>query len=520
MSKYTFSLTLNAHTPFIRHPEINCVMEEQWFFESISETYIPLLEMFNRLDSDHIPFRIGLVLSPTLCHLFQDELLIKRYIEYVDRQIEFGQAEQSRAEDIYRQQLAKLFCDKIIERKARFINKYNKKILEAFKCYQRKGLIELLLTSATNTFLPFYTANPESIQAQFETAIINFRSIFGRYPQGFFLPEMSWTPSLDSYLRAYHFAYTIVNTHGLILGDPPAQKGIFYPVKTPSGIFVLGRNFNMPEFSKHTVYRDNSCDAGFELPSDLVSAFQASDGARMPTGYSYYNKAQYPYDPQSAEKQAAQDAHEFLAVRLNEFQKIKQNMEEDVLDLYVLNADQVGRFWSEGVYFLEALFHEIVQNHNTSDCCIATPAEYLYNQNIALFQTMVPEFSSWGSNGYAETWLDSSNDWIYRHLLQATIRMTELAERFPNAVGIKERTLNQAAREILIAQSSDWTKMLHRQEYTDYARKQVTGALRNFTTIYEALGGSYLNMEWLTDLERRHNIFPDINYRVFRRRVL
>ncbi|MDR2807846.1 MAG: DUF1957 domain-containing protein [Spirochaetaceae bacterium] len=516
MGRYTFSLILNAHTPFIRHPEIDHTMEEQWFFESISETYLPLLELFSRLDTDHVPFRLGLVLSPTFCHVSQDELLIKRYLEYVDRQIEFGQAEQSRAQgDPERQRLAKVFCDTFVERKARFIDQYDKKILEAFKYYQRKGSIELLLTTATNAFLPFYTANPESIQAQFETAIINFRSIFGRYPQGFFLPEMGWTPSVDSYLRAYHFAYTIVDTHGLILGNPPAQKGIFYPIKTPLGIFVLGRNFNMPEFSRHTVYRDHSCDVGFELPADLVSSFQTSDGARVPTGYRYYNKAQYLYDPYAAAQQAAADAHEFLAMRLDEFQKIRKNMEEDVLDLYVLNADQFGRFWSEGIYFLEALFREIARYSY-----IATPAEYLYNQNIARFQTMVPEFSSWGSNGYAETWLDSSNDWIYRHLLQATIRMTELAERFPNAVGIKERTLNQAAREILLAQSSDWTKMLHRQEYTDYARKQVTGSLRNFTTIYEALGGSYLNMEWLTDLERRHNIFPDINYRVFRRRIL
>ncbi|MDR2149651.1 MAG: DUF1957 domain-containing protein [Spirochaetaceae bacterium] len=519
MGRYTFSLVLNAHTPFIRHPEVDRVMEEQWFFEALSDTYLPLLELCNRLEADHVPFRLGLVLSPTLCHSFQDTLLIQRYLDYVDHQIEFGQAEQTRAAGYPdRQHLAQLFCDAVAEKKKRFIHQYDKKILEAFKYFQRKGSIELLLTTATNAFLPFYTAYPESIQAQFETAIINFRSIFGRYPQGFFLPEMSWTPSLDSYLRAYHFAYTIVDTHGLLLGNPPAQKGIFYPVKTPLGIFVLGRNFNMPQFSQHTVYRDHNCDAGFEFPADLVSAFQASDGARMSTGYRYYNKAQGLYDPDAAARQAAQDAHEFLATRLDEFQEIKQYMAEDALDLYVLNADQFGRFWSEGICFLEALFREIAQH--SPDCCVATAAEYLYTQNIACFQTMTPEFSSWGNNGYAETWLDSSNDWIYRHLLQATIRMTELAERFPNAVGIKERTLNQAAREILLAQNSDWTKMLHRQEYTDYARRQVTDSLRNFTTIYEALGGSYLNMEWLTELERRHNIFPDINYRVFRRRIL
>jgi 1,4-alpha-glucan branching enzyme len=97
-------------------------------------------------------------------------------------------------------------------------------------------------------------------------------------------------------------------------------------------------------------------------------------------------------------------------------------------------------------------------------------------------------------------------------------RMTELAERFPDDTGLKERALNQAAREILLAQSSDWSSLLFRQDSTEYAYKQAENALRNFTTIYEALGSNYISTEWLTNLERRHNIFPNINYRVFRRK--
>jgi 1,4-alpha-glucan branching enzyme len=97
-------------------------------------------------------------------------------------------------------------------------------------------------------------------------------------------------------------------------------------------------------------------------------------------------------------------------------------------------------------------------------------------------------------------------------------RMTELAERFPDDTGLKERALNQAAREILLAQSSDWPSLLYRQESKEYARTQAENALRNFTTIYEALGSNYISTEWLTSLERRHNLFPNINYRVFRRK--
>jgi 1,4-alpha-glucan branching enzyme len=66
--------------------------------------------------------------------------------------------------------------------------------------------------------------------------------------------------------------------------------------------------------------------------------------------------------------------------------------------------------------------------------------------------------------------------------------------------------------------ASDWSKMLYRQECAEYARKEIESSLRNFTTIYEALGSNYLSTGWLTGLEKRHNIFPRINYRIFRRK--
>jgi 1,4-alpha-glucan branching enzyme len=147
-----------------------------------------------------------------------------------------------------------------------------------------------------------------------------------------------------------------------------------------------------------------------------------------------------------------------------------------------------------------------------------TPSEYIFDQKLSALQVVAPEISSWGENGYAETWLDTSNDWIYRHLARSMERMTELAERFPDDTGLKERALNQAAREILLAQSDDWAALLHRQEATGFARTCAENSLRNFTTIYEALGSNYISTEWLTTLERKHNIFPNINYRVFRRK--
>jgi len=192
-----------------------------------------------------------------------------------------------------------------------------------------------------------------------------------------------------------------------------------------------------------------------------------------------------------------------------------KHMEEAPLSLYANNAGFFGNLWHEGFQFIETLFRLA---HEHKDLKFICPSEYIFKQDFSKIQVVSPEFSSSGVNGYAETWLDVSNDWIYRHLARSMERMTELAERFPDDTGLKERALNQAAREILLAQSSDWSSLLFRQDSTEYAADQVQNALRNFTTIYEALGSNYISTEWLTTLERKHNIFPNINYRVFRRK--
>ena len=524
MNKHpVISLLLHGHTPFVRHPEYPSVSQESWFFQSISETYIPLLEVFDRLDRDHVPFRMGLSLSPALCHMLTDDLLIRRYLEYTDRQIEFGACELEQCADnpeLFA--LAKHYYDRILDKRVFFTERYEKNILNGFDYYQRKGRLEILATAATQAFLPFYTAYPEAVQAQFEVAISTYRNNFGKYPQGFWLPEMGWKPDLDSWLRSYNFCYTMVDTHGLVFAKPSPEKGCFYPARTPQGIFVFGRDFyaaeDMAEMVRDPVYRNNSRDQGFELSLDRVKPFLASQGSRTGTGYKYWASGDDDtvlYNPGNAAEKAKIQARAFIEARISRLKTASELMDECPLSLCAFEADKFGSSWYEGPLFLEALFREGVKNGGVQ---FMTPAEYLCKLDSRAFQTLIPEFSSWGINGYAETWLDASNDWMYSHAMRALERMVEIAERFPDNTGLNERALNQAAREILLVLASDWPKMLYKQECADYARKSIEGSLRNFTTIYESLGSNYISTEWLTQIEKRHNIFPNINYRVFRRK--
>ena len=72
------ALVLHAHLPFVRHPEAPSYLEEEWLFEAITETYIPLLLVFERLLKDEIDFRITLSISGSLLAMLTDDLLKER----------------------------------------------------------------------------------------------------------------------------------------------------------------------------------------------------------------------------------------------------------------------------------------------------------------------------------------------------------------------------------------------------------------------------------------------------------
>jgi Uncharacterized conserved protein len=530
--RYAISFVLAAHVPFVREyrkdDDLSQAGEEGRFFEYVSETLLPLLGVLDRLESDHVPFSIGLAVSPILMFLLGDEHLQNKYMHYTDKQIEFGKWEIERtADNAEMNKLAQMYYNSLLDRRITYTERYNKNILKAFDFYRRKGKVEILASSATNAFFPFIGHNAETLQAQMEIPASGYRRSFGNSPQGFWLPALGWTSAIEPYLRAYNFTYTIVDSHGLLYGKPLPEKGSFFPVKTPNGTFILARDFyavrEIEKISNDELYLDNNRDAGYEFPPEIVSQFLSAEGERHKTGYKYWARmyktggrgADTIYNPQAACVRITEHARLFLENTVARLEEASKHMKETPISLYANNAGCFGSLWHEGPQFIESLFR---MAEGYRDLKFVTPSYYIFNQKLNNLQVVAPEFSSWGVNGYAETWLDTSNDWIYRHLIRSMERMTELAERFPDDTGLKERALNQAAREIMLAQSSDWPYLLHRQESTEFARNNAENALRNFTTIYEALGSNYISTEWLTTLERRHNIFPNINYRVFRRK--
>src|SRR6185437_7802889 len=118
-------------------------------------------------------------------------------------------------------------------------------------------------------------------------------------------------------------------------------------------------------------------------------------------------------------------------------------------------------------------------------------------------QIAKPAASSWGEQGYWRVWLNEKNEWIYPHLHAAQERMTKLAREFTVATPLQERALKQAARELLLAQSSDWPFILRTGTSPEYARKRVKDHLLRFLALYEQLMASDVDEAGLRMMEER-----------------
>jgi 1,4-alpha-glucan branching enzyme len=144
-----------------------------------------------------------------------------------------------------------------------------------------------------------------------------------------------------------------------------------------------------------------------------------------------------------------------------------------------------------------------------------TPSEYL--ERFPDLEVAQPPMCTWGAKGYAEVWLNPGNDWIYPHLDMAAERMVELARRFEQPSDLERRALNQAARELLLAQSSDWAFIMKTNTTVEYAKKRTRDHIARFDYLYRMLAtGGFLEEPIVREFEERDNIFPDIDYRVYR----
>ncbi len=519
MSGY-LSIILHAHLPFVRHPEHENFLEESWLFEAITETYLPLLQVMNGWQRDNMDARITMTLSPTLCAMLRDPLLQSRYARHLDELIILADKEVSRTHwEPEFQELAKMYHTRLTAARELF-QQLGGDLVSKFRRLQDFGKLEIITTAATHGLLPLMANHPPSVRAQILIARDHYRDCFGCDPRGIWLPECAYFDGVETYLQEANIRWFIVDSHGLLHAKPRPRYGVFAPVFTPNGIAVFGRDMESSRqvwsrtegYPGDARYRDFYRDIGFDLDFDYVKPHLPSPENRGFTGIKYHritggSAPKQPYQPAAAREAVDAHATHFLKSRVEQITELSTIVDRPPLIISPYDAELFGHWWYEGPEFLDLFVRKAYFDQKVFE--MITPEQYLRRHPTN--QIATPAASSWGEEGYYRVWLNEKNEWIYRHLQIAQERMTEMVRKFAKPTALQERALKQAARELLLAQSSDWPFILRTNTSPDYAKKRVKAHLLRFNGIYHQLTTKKLNDKWLAEIETRDNLFSEIN---------
>lgn len=520
------SFVLHAHLPFVHHPESENYLEEQWLFEAISETYIPLLLNFKKLEEENVDFRITMSLTPPLLSMLSNQLLQQRYIKYLETHIELCEKELVRtASDERLNSLSKYYLDRYTNDLYVFKDVYKCNIINGFKYFQDIGVLEIITCGATHGFFPILYVNENTVKAQIAVGVQTYEKYFGRKPRGIWLPECGYIPEADKYLKEFGIEYVITETHGILYANPTPIYGTYAPIVSHQGIVAFGRDMESSRQVWSSIngypgdynYREFYRDIGYDTDYEYIKPYIAHNGVRVQTGIKYHritgnteNKDYYNlrWALDSVEKQAGH----FFDCRQKQITDLSSKMDTPPIILCPYDAELYGHWWYEGPDWLYTLFKKIY--YDECDYKLITPSEYI--DKYPNMQVSTPCRSSWGANGYNEVWLNPTNDYVHRHLHTAGDKMVELTHLFPNEKNkLKKDALNQCARELLLAQSSDWLFIITNGTMVDYAKKRIKDHIGRFSKLYEQIKNNTIDEKFLKEIYDKDKIFDEIDYMIY-----
>jgi len=547
-----FSLILHAHLPFVRHPEYPRFLEEDWLYEAITEVYLPIIFILQNLHEAGAKPRLAMNVSPPLCEMLADKLLEGRYTAHLERLLELAEKELARTEREAREFVpaARMYVDNLTASLHLWNDRYNRNLVNAFRELQEEGVLEIITCGATHGFLPLISTE-ESRRVQIEVAVANYKKHFGRQPRGIWLPECAYEPGIDDLLKAAGIEYFISDTHAILYGDPRPKFGVHWPVVCPNGTVVFARDVETSQqvwsdvvgYPGNDVYREFYRDIGWDLPLDYLRPYLDEEGNRKHLGLKYHRitgrntpqQLKQPYIPELAREKTAEHASHFIGERIKQAHMLRDTFDDTFdghppLVVAPYDAELYGHWWYEGPQFLDFLFRKL--HFDQSEIEAIAPGDLL-DSGLPI-QVQRPSASSWGENGYYKVWINEGNSWMYPYQHEAERRMTALANRYsggnasvneralesssdgtlPNG-RVSARILRQLARELLLAQSSDWAFQIYQGTTVEYSSRRFKSHIHRFDLLAKMLESGEVNEPLLAEIESRDNIFQEIDVSVY-----
>jgi 1,4-alpha-glucan branching enzyme len=520
MAVGALALVLHGHLPYVRSREAGS-LEEDWYFQALIESYLPLLEALERCQAQGLRPRLTMSLSPTLLSLLIDPVLQERFVPWVEQRCQLLHRCASEEE----QAAAQLHQQFQLQLKA--YSRYDRQVLKGFVALQQQGAIDLLTCSATHGYLPLLRDPALAIRGQLSTAVREHERLIGQPPRGIWLPECAYFEGLDTELAAAGLRYAVLDAHGLLHALPRPRYGVYAPICSPASVAFFGRDSEatLPVWSAsdgypgNPAYREFHRDIGWDLPEQelqqagILSSRPLGLKLRRVSGGDCPLNSKLVYDPALASEVVKGHASTYLAARVEQLNGLAAVMDRPGLVVAPFDAELFGHWWYEGPQFLEQLFLQApaagLNFTSLRDTLASTPQ----------LQVCRPSPSSWGQGGYHAYWLSNSNAWVVPDWHRASIAMGdavagEQGRSHPQRHPQRQRLLRQAARELLLAQSSDWSFILRAGTTTELARERIRRHLDRFWRLIELLKGDQIaaaELDWLAALEAEDSIFPLID---------
>lgn len=517
-------LVLHSHLPFVKHPEYEYFLEEYWFYEAISETYLPILKYMKQMEDEGIHFRLAVSVTPPLVEMMSDGLLMSRYEKHLDKTIELADKEIERTKGTCFEHLAHMYRHKFQELKDFYYGFLNRSLIGGYRHFLEKGYIDVITCGFTHGFLPLLNNTYNAVRAQIELAVKNHEEKFGQPPRGIWLPECAYFEGLDAILAEYGIRYFFVDTHGVLYAKPRPRFGVYAPVYTESGVAAFGRDYYSSKqvwsskegYPGDVHYRDFYRDIGYDLDFDYIKPYISPDGTRVFTGLKYHRitgDTDYKefYQPEIASQRTVEHAAHFVRGREQQIKDIAALIDRKPIVVSPYDAELFGHWWFEGPEFLYNVFKEMDKSDVVRS---VTPMEYLdeYPTN----QVVKVNPSSWGDKGYYDVWLNQGNDWIYRHLHFMSETMVNMAKFHQGSHDMSvRRCLNQMARELFLAQSSDWAFLITTGTAVEYAVQRTKEHIYNFLRLKDMVESTDFDYDFIAKIETKNSIFPSMDYRIY-----
>jgi 1,4-alpha-glucan branching enzyme len=528
MSKGYFGLVLHGHIPWCKKSG-TWPAGEEWLFEAMNETYIPMLNILRELHEENLKTAITINITPTLAEQFGDEYMNQRFIEYMENLISRAKNDiqrfknQSRKKDIAESHLKNF--EHILDT---YYHNYYRDILGSFRWLQNEKMIELISCAATHAFLPLMESD-SGIFSQIQLAVDTHKKYFGKPPKGFWLPECAYRPkiytngefreSIDYWLHNSGIEYFFVDSHGILDAEILESNNniglntnIGYDLESGTSVFARNKKASRQVWDAKIGYPGN----------EFYMEFHKKDGE---SGLNYWritnkdmgNEAKDLYHPERALEQLKYHVTHYLSLIQEEIKTFYNAYEIQGIIVSPFDFELYGHWWKEGIQWLKLLFQSII---NANDVEMITISEYLsfYKQN---FSTIKMKESSWGEGGHFQVWLNPEHGWIWPYINSSIKQFEDVLRNTPNHGDWEQKVLKQTARELLLMEGSDWPFLLYTKQAKEYANQRFHKHHQFFNKLIWAAKNlndqTRLSVKELENFESMDSCFQDLNLKYFKR---